>query len=105
MSIHRSFVGPGGMQKHRNVLSRDERIARMREEERWKEGRSLFGLPKLRSIKPKKKAKAKKEDAAVVVGTPVAAAPVADVKAASKAAAGAKSAGAAKPDKGKPAKG
>ena len=62
MSLHRSFVARGGTGRHRNVLSRAERVAKLIEEERWKDG-SIFGLPKVRSIKPKKKAKAAKEAA------------------------------------------
>jgi hypothetical protein len=47
-------------------LSRDERIAKMREEERWTEGRSPFNLPKIRVAKAAsgKKKKAKEEGAA-----------------------------------------
>jgi hypothetical protein len=43
------------------VLSRAERIARLKEQERWTEGRSPLGLPKVRvqkmAMKKKKKAK------------------------------------------------
>jgi hypothetical protein len=46
------------------VLSRDERIAKMREEDRWQEGRSPFGLPKFRVAKTATKKKVKKEEAA-----------------------------------------
>lgn len=76
MSLHRSFAIKGRAGSHRNVLSRAERMARLREEERWPEGRSVFGLPKVRSIKPKKKAKAAKKTEAAEA--PAAAAPAAE---------------------------
>ncbi len=64
MSLHKSFAAKGRTGGHRNVLTRSERLAKLSEEERWKGDASVFGLPKVRSIKPKKKGKAaKKADA------------------------------------------
>jgi small basic protein (TIGR04137 family) len=66
MSLHRSLLAGRRAGKHRNVLTREERIVKLEEDGRWNEsGSSVFGLPKVRSIKPVagKKAK-KKEDAA-----------------------------------------
>ena len=37
--------------RHRNVLKRDERMARLKEEEKWPEGRSIYGLPKVANRK------------------------------------------------------
>lgn len=51
MSMHRSFAGSGGLAAHRNVLSRAERIERLRREGRWSPEKGVFGLPKVRSIK------------------------------------------------------
>jgi small basic protein (TIGR04137 family) len=68
MSIHKSFSAKGKMKSHRNVLRRGERIVKMREMETWEEGRSVFALPKVRNIKPKKKVK-KKEAAEAAAGT------------------------------------
>lgn len=52
MSIHGTFVSKGGFAKHRNVLSRVERIARLKADDRWSEGKnSVFNLPKVRNIK------------------------------------------------------
>jgi small basic protein (TIGR04137 family) len=52
MSIHGTFVSKGGFAKHRNVLSRAERIERLKGEERWTESKnSVFNLPKVRNIK------------------------------------------------------
>ena len=53
MSIHRSLALKGGGRGHRNVLSREERIAKLEDEGRWTEEESIFGLAKVRSIKPK----------------------------------------------------
>ena len=64
MSLHRSFRGGGGMERHRNVLSRAERFALLEEEGKGDLARRAFGLPKLRNIKPKKRAKAKKAPSA-----------------------------------------
>ena len=47
MSIDRSLKIKGALSRHRNVLSRAERIEQLKEEERWFEGDSLFGLPKV----------------------------------------------------------
>lgn len=65
MSLDPSLKVAGGLSRHRNVLTRDERLARLREAERWEEGKSVFGLPKVanRSVKVGKKTK-KKEEAA-----------------------------------------
>ena len=63
MSIHSSFRTGGSSAKHRNVLSRLERLEKLEEAGRWdteKEG--LFGLPKVRSIKVTMKQKKKKTD-------------------------------------------
>lgn len=47
MSIDRSLKIKGALSRHRNVLTRAERIERLKEEERWSEGDSLQGLPKV----------------------------------------------------------
>jgi small basic protein (TIGR04137 family) len=57
MSIHSTYVSSGGFAKHRNVLSRAERIERLKADGRWSEkdaqGKpaSIFNLPKVRNIK------------------------------------------------------
>jgi len=51
MSLHRSFAGGGGLQKHRNVLTRAERLERLKKEGRWDESKGVFNLPKVRNIK------------------------------------------------------
>jgi len=47
MSIDRSLKIKGALTRHRNVLTRAERIEKLKEEERWTENDSLFGLPKV----------------------------------------------------------
>lgn len=47
MSIDRSLKIKGALSRHRNVLTRAERIEQLKDEERWSEGNSLFGLPKV----------------------------------------------------------
>jgi small basic protein (TIGR04137 family) len=47
MSVDRSLKIKGALSRHRNVLTRAERIERLKEEEKWNEGDSLLGLPKV----------------------------------------------------------
>lgn len=47
MSIDPSLKVKGSLTRHRNVLSRAERIELLKDEERWSEGDSLLGLPKV----------------------------------------------------------
>jgi hypothetical protein len=53
------------------VLSRGERIIKLKEQERWEDGRSPLGLPKVRVVKTamkKKKVKKEEGDAAAAGG-------------------------------------
>jgi small basic protein (TIGR04137 family) len=47
MSIDRSLKVKGALSRHRNVLSRGERLQILKDEERWQEGNSVMGLPKV----------------------------------------------------------
>ena len=47
MSIDRSLKVKGALSRHRNVVSRAERIDILKEEERWADGDSVLGLPKV----------------------------------------------------------
>ena len=58
MSLHKSLTSRGRLRRERNVLTRWERIERLKEEERWDEERSVFALPKVKVARHKK---AKKE--------------------------------------------
>jgi small basic protein (TIGR04137 family) len=67
------------MTRARSVLTRDERIKRLKDAERWKEGDTPFGLPKVRVYKlamkkKKKKAKEEGEEGADAAAAPAAAA-------------------------------
>ncbi len=63
VSIHSSFHTSGNATKHRNVLTRLERLEKLEEAGRWAaEKDGLFGMPKVRSIKVAMK-KTKKKDA------------------------------------------
>ncbi|MCJ7693561.1 MAG: small basic protein [Sedimentisphaerales bacterium] len=67
MSIDRSLKIKDALERHRNVLSRDERIQKLMEEEKWDEQQSLFGLPKVAHRKTHAGRKAEKEEAATEV--------------------------------------
>jgi len=64
VSLHRSLVSKSVLKRHRNVLSRAERLKHLEDEERWEEGRSVFGLPKIRVRKVKAGGKHKKAEKA-----------------------------------------
>lgn len=97
VTLDRSLKGKGRLARARGVLSRDERIAKLREEDRWQDGRSPFGLPKIRVAKPTSRKKEKKEAAEGDAAAAPAAGAATDAKAAAKPAAKA----AAKPAGGK----
>lgn len=63
MSIDKSLRRKNSLQRARNVLTRAERIKTLQNEERWPEGRSPLGLPKVKVVKVvvKKVKKAKEE--------------------------------------------
>jgi small basic protein (TIGR04137 family) len=68
-----------GLTRARSVLSRDERIQRLKTADRWQEGDSPFGLAKVRvyklAMKKKKKKKEEEEGAEGAEGAAAAAAP------------------------------
>ena len=47
MSVDRSLKIKDALTRHRNVLTRAERIEQLKDEERWSEGNSVLGLPKV----------------------------------------------------------
>ncbi|HEX3149389.1 MAG TPA: small basic protein [Gemmataceae bacterium] len=63
MSIDKSLKRRSAGSSNRSVLTRAERIKKLQENEKWTDGRSPFGLPKVRVVKIVLK-KAKKEKAA-----------------------------------------
>ncbi len=64
MTLDKSLKVAGGAIKSRNVLTRVERIKRLKELDRWSEGDPVIGIPKTRVVKVslKKKKKVKEED-------------------------------------------
>jgi len=62
MSIDRSLKIKGALTRHRNVLTRAERIEQLKDEERWSEEDSLLGLPKVAHRKSHAGRKAAKEE-------------------------------------------
>ena len=64
MTMDKSLRVRKGSSSARGVLSRAERIAKLKEQERWTEGRSPLGLPKVRVLKLSMKKKVKKEEGA-----------------------------------------
>ena len=80
MSLHKSLKLRGTLVRRRNVLTRAERIKRLKAEERWVEGKaSVFGLPKVKAVVISAPARAAKKKEKPVAGVPGAegAAPVA----------------------------
>ncbi len=65
MSIDPSLKVRNALARHRNVLSRAERVEILKDEERWSEGDSLLGLPKVahRKVSAGKKTKEVEETA------------------------------------------
>ena len=60
MSIHPSLVSSAKTKKVRSVLKRAERLKILIDKESWKQGQSIFALPKIKTIR----IKIKKEKAA-----------------------------------------
>ena len=77
MSIDRSLKTKGVLERHRNVLTRAERLDILKDQDRWEEGQPVLGLPKVahRKVETGKKTaeeKAAEEaaKAAAAAGTP-----------------------------------
>jgi small basic protein (TIGR04137 family) len=71
MTIDKSLRIHGGTQRSRNVLTRAERLAKLKEAERWQEGDRVLGLPKVAvpKLALKKKKKTKKAEGEGEAGT------------------------------------
>ena len=50
MTIDKSLKIQAGSAKTRNVLTRVERLQKLKEADRWKEGDSPYGIPKVQSL-------------------------------------------------------
>ncbi|QDU90788.1 hypothetical protein Pla175_42010 [Pirellulimonas nuda] len=64
MTIDKTLKVKRGATSNRSVMTRVERIQKLREGDRWGEEASPFGLPKVRvrKLQMKKKKKTKKDD-------------------------------------------
>ncbi len=80
MSLDRSLKGANMLVRHRNVLTRAEKLEQLQDEEKWNESKSVFGLPKVGHRK-QELAKVVKEEAPAE-GAAAAAAPAAGAAAA-----------------------
>jgi small basic protein (TIGR04137 family) len=75
MTMDKSLRVRRGMIRSRNVLTRAERIQKLQEADKWEEGRSPLGLPKVRVVKiSMKKKKVKKAEEGDAAAAPAAAA-------------------------------
>ena len=77
MSIDKSLKMKGKLVRPRNVFTRIERIKILKGEGKWEPTMSVFGIPKVKSVKIKRKGKSEKKAAkaeAAVEATPAAAA-------------------------------
>jgi small basic protein (TIGR04137 family) len=77
MTMDKSLKVRLGLTRARSVLTRDERIQRLKAADRWQEGDDPYGLPKVRVFKltmKKKKKKKEEEGAEGAAATPAAAA-------------------------------
>ena len=86
MTMDKSLRIRRGLLRSRSVLTRAERLTRLQEAERWKEGDSPLGLPKVRvyklTMKKKKKKKEEGEEGAEGAAAPAAGGKKPDAKAA-----------------------
>ena len=63
MSIDKSLRRKNSLERARSVLTRGERISKLMSDDRWKDGQSPYGLPKVKVVKlAVKKAKKVKEE-------------------------------------------
>jgi small basic protein (TIGR04137 family) len=94
MTIHKSLKVKANLTRARNVWKRVERVIKLEEEGKFADGRSVFGLPKVKTRLKVKSTKAPKKEAAPAAGAEGAAAAAAATGAAAPAAAGKAAAGA-----------
>ena len=65
MSLDKSLKSKSTLERHRNVLTRAERIEHLKEIGQWSDDMTVMGLPKVvhRKLAVGKKTKAKKDEA------------------------------------------
>jgi small basic protein (TIGR04137 family) len=84
MTMDKSLKVRLGLVRARSVLTRDERIQRLKAADRWQEGDDPFGLPKVRVYKLTMKKKKKKKEEGEEGAEGAAAAPAAAAEPAKK---------------------
>jgi small basic protein (TIGR04137 family) len=87
MTIDKSLRVKRGASRNRSVLTRVERLQRLKEADRWQTGDSPLGLPKVRVRKMTMKKKKKKKEGEEGAADGAAATPAAGGKTAAKPAA------------------
>ena len=73
MSQHSSLKIGSKDKQHRSVLTRAERIKKLKGKDKWQEGNSIFGLPKVKMLRfkvKKEKVAPATEETAVTEGKP-----------------------------------
>jgi small basic protein (TIGR04137 family) len=76
MTMDKSLKSSNKLVRRRNVLKRDERVARLEDDGKWEEGMSVFGMSKLKvqthvtkaGKKEKKVAEAESAEGAATAG-------------------------------------
>jgi small basic protein (TIGR04137 family) len=102
MSLDRSLKSANALIRHRNVLTRAERLAKLTEQEKWNDSKSVYGLPKVahRKMAVIKAVKEEVAEGAAAAGAAPAAGAAAPAAGAKAPAAGAKGAAPAAGAKG-----
>ena len=105
MSLDRSLKSANALVRHRNVLTRAERLAKLSEQEKWNDSKSVYGLPKVahRKMAVAKTVKEEAAEGAAAAGAAGAAPAAAPAAAGAKGAPAAKGAAPAAAAKGAPA--
>jgi small basic protein (TIGR04137 family) len=75
MSVDKSLKTKGKLVRPRNVFKRIERIKILKSEGKWEPTMSVFGIPKVKVLKLKRKAKSEKKAAEATAGATPAGAP------------------------------
>lgn len=81
MSLDRSLKSANALIRHRNVLTRAERLDKLKDEEKWNDDKSVFGLPKVIHRKQALAGKVKEEATDAAAPAAAGAAPAAGAKA------------------------
>lgn len=63
MSIDKSLKTKGKLVRPRNVFTKTERLKLLKGEGKWESTMSVFGIPKVKTVKQKRKAKSEKKEA------------------------------------------